>query len=185
MQQLEVATMESPVGPLVVGARSGRVCLVAFASDADAVVGRLERHVGPVERVDHPDPGGAVSVLGRYFAGDIAAIDELELDPIGTEFQRSVWSALRAVPAGETTSYGEVAAAIGAPGAIRAVGSANGANPIVVIVPCHRVVRSDGSLGGYGGGLDRKRWLLAHEDVGAASLWSPESVEESSPAIRR
>jgi methylated-DNA-[protein]-cysteine S-methyltransferase len=158
---------------------------VAFAADADAVVDCLERHVGPMERVDDPDPGGAVSVLDRYFAGEVAAIDELQLDPIGTEFQRSVWRALRAVPVGETTSYGEIAAEIGAPGAVRAVGSANGANPIVVIVPCHRVVRSDGSLGGYGGGLDRKRWLLAHEDAGTASLWSPAPVEESSSAISR
>lgn len=180
MQQLEVATMDSPVGPLMVGARAGRTCLVAFADDADAVVRRLERHVGPMERVDDPDPVGAVSVLKRYFAGDVGAIDELELDAIGTEFQQSVWRALRAVPVGETTSYGEIAATIGAPGAVRAVGSANGANPIVVIVPCHRVVRSDGSLGGYGGGLDRKRWLLAHEHAGDASLWSPATLAASS-----
>ncbi len=185
MQQLEVTTMESPVGPLVLGARSGRVCLVAFGSDADTVIRRLEGHVGAMERVEHPDPGGAVSVLDRYFAGDIEAIDDLDLDPIGTEFQRSVWSALRAVPAGQTTSYREIAAAIDAPGAVRAVGSANGANPIVVIVPCHRVVRSDGSLGGYGGGLDRKRWLLAHEDAGASSLWPPAPVEDSTTAIHR
>ena len=184
MQQLEVATMESPVGPLMVGARSGRVCLVAFAAGVEAVLDGLERHIGPTERLDHPDPGGAVSVLGRYFAGDVGAIDELEVDAIGTDFQRSVWSTLRTVPVGETTSYGEVAAAIGTPGAVRAVGSANGANPIVVIVPCHRVVRSDGSLGGYGGGLDRKRWLLAHEDAGRASLFPPTPTEESSAISR-
>lgn len=180
MQELEVTTMESPVGPLVVGARSGRVCMVAFASDAAAVLERLERHVGPQEQTEHDDPGGAVSALRRYFDGDLTAIDELEVDPIGTDFQQSVWAALRSVPVGETTSYGEIAAAIHSPGAVRAVGSANGANPIVVIVPCHRVVRSDGSLGGYGGGLDRKRWLLAHEHVGDASLWSPATVEASS-----
>lgn len=184
MQQLEVTTMESPVGPLMVGARSGRVCVVAFSSDADAdadaVIDRLERHVGPIEQTAGEDPGGAVSALRRYFDGDLAALDELEIDPIGTEFQRSVWAALRSVPVGETTSYGEIAMSIDSPGAVRAVGSANGANPIVVIVPCHRVVRSDGSLGGYGGGLDRKRWLLAHEHAGDASLWSPATLAASS-----
>ncbi len=184
MQQLEVATMDSPVGPLMVGARAGRTCLVAFAADADGVVGRLERHVGPMERIDDPDPAGAVSILDRYFAGDVAAIDELELDAIGTEFQQSVWRALRGIPVGETTSYGEIAATIGAPGAVRAVGSANGANPMVVIVPCHRVVRSDGSLGGYGGGLDRKRWLLAHEGAGRTSLFPPVATKESRVASR-
>ena len=180
MQHLEVTTMESPVGPLVVGARSGRVCIVAFASDAAAVVKRIERGVGPLEQTAHDDPGGAVSALRRYFDGDLTAIEELEVDPIGTDFQQVVWAALRSVPVGETTSYGELAATIDSPGAVRAVGSANGANPIVVIVPCHRVVRSDGSLGGYGGGLDRKRWLLAHEHAGDASLWSPSSVGGSS-----
>ncbi len=184
MQQIETATMDSPLGLLEVGARAGRVCLVAFAADATAVRRRLERHVGPMEPVDHPDPGRAVSVLDRYFSGDVAAIDELELDPIGTEFQRSVWRALRAVPVGETTSYGEVATAIGSPGAVRAVGSANGANPIVVIVPCHRVVRSDGALGGYGGGLERKRWLLAHEGAGRTGLFAPVATEESTAVSR-
>ena len=164
MQQLEVTTMESPVGPLMVGARSGRVCVVAFSSDADAdaVIDRLERHVGPIEQTAGEDPGGAVSALRRYFDGDLAALDELEVDPIGTEFQRSVWAALRSVPVGETTSYGEIAVSIDSPGAVRAVGSANGANPIVVIVAWHRVVSRDGSLGGYGCGMDSKRWLLAH-----------------------
>ena len=181
MQELEVATMESPVGPLVVGARSGRVCLVAFASDAGEVVDRLERHVGPLAQTIGEDPGGAVSALRRYFDGDLDAIDELEVDPVGTDFQQSVWAALRSVPVGETTSYGEIAASIESPGAVRAVGSANGANPIVVIVPCHRVVRSDGSLGGYGGGLDRKRWLLAHEGAGDAALWSSAPLAVSSP----
>mgnify|MGYP001815825841 CR=1 FL=1 len=180
MQELEVTTMESPVGPLTVGARSGRLCMVAFASDAGAVTERLERHVGPLEQTAGEDPGGGVSALRRYFDGDLAAFDELDVGPIGTDFQRTVWAALRSVPVGETTSYGEIAASIDSPGAVRAVGSANGANPIVVIVPCHRVVRSDGSLGGYGGGLDRKRWLLAHERAGDPSLWS-----QSAPAASK
>jgi len=85
------------------------------------------------------------------------------VDPGGTPFQRAVWAALRRIPPGTTCSYTDLARAVGAPTAVRAVGTANGANPVAVVIPCHRVVRSDGSLGGYGGGLDRKRWLLEHE----------------------
>ncbi len=100
--------------------------------------------------------------LAEYFAGERAAF-ELPLAPAGTAFQLRVWQALRGIPAGETRSYGEIAAGIGQPSASRAVGAANGANPIGIIVPCHRVVGADGKLTGYAGGLDRKRWLLAHE----------------------
>jgi len=100
--------------------------------------------------------------IEAYFAGELTEFD-LALDPQGTAFQQLVWSGLREIPFGETCSYGELAEAIGAPGAARAVGLANGRNPISVIVPCHRVIGADGSLTGYGGGLDRKRLLLAHE----------------------
>ena len=99
----------------------------------------------------------------RLFAGELSAIDDLPVESGGTEFQRAAWKALRRIPAGETRSYGAQAAAIGRPAAVRAVGLANGANPIGVIVPCHRVVGANGTLTGYAGGLERKRWLLAHE----------------------
>lgn len=116
----------------------------------------------PVEA--HPDPAGAVSALGTYFSGgNLAALDGLEVELNGTPFQRRVWSALRRVRAGRTVSYSDLARAIGAPAAVRAVGAANGANPIALVVPCHRVIGADGSLTGYGGGLERKRWLLRHE----------------------
>jgi methylated-DNA-[protein]-cysteine S-methyltransferase len=100
--------------------------------------------------------------LAEYFRGDRTSF-ELPLHMIGNAFQRLVWQALLDIPCGETRSYGEVAAAIGAPGAARAVGSANAQNPIPLIVPCHRVIGADGSLTGYGGGLPTKRWLLEHE----------------------
>jgi methylated-DNA-[protein]-cysteine S-methyltransferase len=100
--------------------------------------------------------------LAEYFAGERREFD-LPLNPAGTSFQQRVWAALRDIPYGETTSYGKTAAAVGVPDAARAVGLANGQNPISIIVPCHRVVGADGSLTGYGGGLDAKRWLLAHE----------------------
>jgi methylated-DNA-[protein]-cysteine S-methyltransferase len=101
--------------------------------------------------------------LEAYFGGALAAIDALEVETGGTAFQREVWAALRAIPVGQTTSYGRLAQAIGRPKAVRAVGMANGANPIGIVVPCHRVIGADSSLTGYGGGLERKRWLLQHE----------------------
>ncbi len=110
-------------------------------------------------------PTRARKALEAYFDGQIEAIDALETATGGTAFQRQVWAALRTIPAGTTWSYGALADRIGRPKAVRAAGLANGANPIGVIVPCHRVIGADGSLTGYGGGLPRKRWLLAHEDA--------------------
>ena len=101
--------------------------------------------------------------LEDYYAGRAADISEIRLDMRGAPFERRVWTALRAIPAGQTTSYGAIAQALASPGASRAVGAANGANPIAIIVPCHRVIGSSGSLTGYGGGLDRKTWLIDHE----------------------
>lgn len=101
--------------------------------------------------------------LQGYFEGDVTALDEIETDLEGTPFQREVWQAIREIPAGRTASYSEIARAVGRPAAARAVGIATGRNPAGIAVPCHRVVRSDGSLGGYGGGLDRKQWFLDHE----------------------
>lgn len=109
------------------------------------------------------DPGGLATLLGRYFKGDMAALDAIRTDGSGTDFQRACWANLRRIPAGTTTTYGALAAKMGKLQAMRAVGLANGANPIAIVVPCHRVVGSDGSLTGYGGGLERKRWLIDHE----------------------
>ena len=109
------------------------------------------------------DPFGLTARLAAYFTGDISIIDDIPTATAGTAFQREVWRALRAIPAGTTISYGELARRIGRPNAVRAVGLANGSNPIGVVVPCHRVIGANGSLTGYGGGLHRKEWLLAHE----------------------
>lgn len=110
----------------------------------------------------HPLLEAAKQQLAEYFAGEREAF-QLPLAPSGTPFQQRVWQELCGIPLGETRSYGQIAAAIGRPSASRAVGAANGANPIGIIVPCHRVVGADGTLTGYAGGLDRKRWLLARE----------------------
>jgi methylated-DNA-[protein]-cysteine S-methyltransferase len=110
-------------------------------------------------------------VLTRYFAGETAAIDGVAVEMNGTPFQKTVWAALRRIPCGTTISYADLARRIGEPSAVRAVGTANGANPVALIVPCHRVIGSNGSLTGYGGGLDRKQWLLTHEGVMARQLF--------------
>ncbi len=121
------------------------------------------KRFGCADFVDGTDPFGLVATMNAYFAGDVRAIDHIRVQMRGTAFQNAVWQALRGIPAGETMSYGALAKKLGQPGAMRAVGLANGANPIGVIVPCHRVIGADGSLTGYGGGIARKKWLLAHE----------------------
>jgi methylated-DNA-[protein]-cysteine S-methyltransferase len=121
-------------------------------------------------RARQPLPG-VTAALDRYFAGEIGVLDTIPVELNGTPFQKKAWQALRRIPAGSTISYAELAKRIGEPAAVRAVGSANGANPVAVIVPCHRVIGSNGTLTGYGGGLDRKQWLLAHEGVLSRTLF--------------
>jgi len=125
----------------------------------------LRRHYGAdaVQLREVSRPSAAARSLRAYFDGELDAINDLPTVTNGTAFQRTVWSALRRIPAGRTVSYRTLAAQIGRPKAVRAVGLANGANPIAIVVPCHRVIGADASLTGYGGGLHRKRWLLAHE----------------------
>ena len=171
---VEYTVFDSPLGPLTVFAGSGLLMGVEFGdnrADFEGSAGpELEKEQARRRRVSglvrtHPDPAGAVSALRAYFAGDLQALDRLSVDPIGSPFQQRVWTALRTVKAGRTASYADIAYAIGAPTSTRAVGAANGANPIAIVVPCHRIIGSAGSLVGYGGGLDRKRWLLEHEGV--------------------
>ena len=110
-------------------------------------------------------PAATRRALDRYFAGKLQAIDEIPVETGGTQFQGNVWRALRKIPAGTTLSYGRMATRLKCPLAVRAVGFANGSNPISIVIPCHRLIGADGSLTGYGGGLERKRWLLDHEGV--------------------
>jgi len=157
--------IETPVGPLFVGASDEGLHLIKFLDQRDSeddLIAELEAAAG--EPATHG--GGPVEEplrqLREYFAGDRHEFD-LKLAPRGTDFQLRVWRALWDIPAGTTTSYGAIAEAIGKPTASRAVGAANGRNPISIVVPCHRVIGSNGTLTGYGGGLDRKAWLLNHE----------------------
>lgn len=117
------------------------------------------------EIIHAANPGGLTAHLSDYFAGNLHIIDELPVACAGTPFQREVWHFLRLIPCGYTTSYGEIAKALGRPGASRAVGAANGANPVSIVVPCHRVIGSQSDLTGYSGGISRKEWLLRHEGV--------------------
>jgi methylated-DNA-[protein]-cysteine S-methyltransferase len=118
---------------------------------------------GEIELRESSAPKQIRESLNSYFAGDFSALDKIEVETGGTQFQRKLWAALRDIPSGQTSTYGALAAKIGVPKAVRAVGAANGANPISVVLPCHRVIGSDQRLTGYGGGLNRKRWLLTHE----------------------
>jgi methylated-DNA-[protein]-cysteine S-methyltransferase len=125
----------------------------------------LRLHYGVVVLQDAPAPDELKITLRRYFAGDLDGLRVINWRVAGTPFQRKVWTALCTIPVGTTTSYGALAAQLGMPQAVRAVGHANGSNPISVVVPCHRVIGANGSLTGYGGGLERKQWLLEHEGV--------------------
>ncbi len=166
-----VDRMETPLGELaIVADEAGRLRALDW-TDHDADMQRsLRRHYGAhgFSLLPAQNPGGITAAIRAYFAGDLTAIDDLPVATGGTEFQNAVWRALRQIPCGETISYGELAWRIGRPAAVRAVGLANGANPIAIVVPCHRVIGADGSLTGYGGGIEKKRWLLAHERAGTS-----------------
>ena len=146
----------SPVGSLLLAGDAQGLSLIAFES------GGRPAPAGAGWRDDPAALRPALEQIGAYFAGELTEFD-LTLAPAGTGFQRQVWGALREIPYGQTLSYGELARRIGRPGASRAVGAANGANPLPVVIPCHRVIGSDGGLTGFGGGLDVKLWLLDHE----------------------
>jgi methylated-DNA-[protein]-cysteine S-methyltransferase len=163
------AEVKSPVGALHLFSRDDALCGLAFADHEAALRARLVARFGAVAWLEAPDPAGAVTALGRYLDGRLDALDEVAVDAGGTPFQARVWAALRRIPAGETRSYQALARAVGQPGAVRAVGMANAQNPVSLIVPCHRVIRSDGDLCGYAGGVWRKRWLLAHEGLNVAA----------------
>lgn len=164
--RLVVDRLATPIGDMLIVADAEGNLRATFWTDQDAEIRRfLERHYGGVELDMEPaaNPHGLTRAVAAYFGGDLHAIDALPVKTGGTEFQREVWRALREIPCGTTISYGELARRIRRPEAVRAVGLANGSNPIGVVVPCHRVIGANGSLTGYGGGLERKRWLLDHE----------------------
>ena len=162
--KLTLDRFPTPLGDLLlVCDRDGNLRALDFADYEARMLRLLARHYGKVDLTDGPAPDAIRTAITAYLGGDRTALDSIPVATGGTAFQRSVWTALRNIPAGETRSYGTLAAMLGKPGASRAVGLANGSNPIGIVVPCHRVIGANGTLTGYAGGVERKRWLLQHE----------------------
>ena len=168
MPVVVVSEYRAPFGALAIAARGDVLVAIHLEGHPE----RLAKEWARRETVERgPLTPALTRAFDKYFNGDIRAIDALEADPAGTEFQQDVWAELRRIRAGTTISYSQLAARISRPDAVRAVGTANGANPVPIVIPCHRVIGANGSLVGYGGGLEMKRWLLAHEGLIPGRLW--------------
>jgi O-6-methylguanine DNA methyltransferase len=167
MTRLFRSEIETPLGPMLALASDDALCALEFSAESrmTRLNARLGRWFAPYEVED--GPSGVIDGVRRwlegYFSGTSAEVNSLPLEMRGAPFEQRVWKALQDIPPGATSTYGAIAKQLGSAGASRAVGMANGANPVAIIVPCHRVIGSDGTLTGYGGGLDRKRFLLEHE----------------------
>jgi methylated-DNA-[protein]-cysteine S-methyltransferase len=164
--QLRVNRLKTPIGEFLIVADADGNLRATEWTDYEPRIQKLLRlqygeHGFRIEELRNAD--ALTQAVEGYFAGDLHALEGLPVRTAGTPFQRLVWEALREIPCGTTICYGQLAERIGRPSAVRAVGLANGSNPVGVVVPCHRVIGSDGSLTGYGGGVERKRWLLEHE----------------------
>jgi methylated-DNA-[protein]-cysteine S-methyltransferase len=161
---LALSRLDSPVGRIYFAADDSSLRALEFYDSEEQLRLKLERTLpGARFASGGAGPSFVLDALGAYFAGDVTALESVSAEGAGTPFQRKVWAALRTIPPGQTISYRTLAARVGSPGSFRAVGAANGQNPISLVVPCHRVIASDGTLCGYGGGLWRKEWLLRHE----------------------
>lgn len=160
---LQHAQVHSPLGTLHLHVQDEQLIALVWDTHRNRTMAHLERHLGPFTVETKPDLPAFTKPIRSYFNGDLDALDAIEVAPPGTPFQRTVWSALRTIPRGHTWSYRQLAESISRPKAYRAVAQANGHNPIPLIIPCHRVIASDGGIGGFSCGLDRKRWLLGHE----------------------
>jgi methylated-DNA-[protein]-cysteine S-methyltransferase len=157
-------TLASPIGDLLLATDDeGVLRALDFEGHEDRMRRLLRRRYGEVTLAPGPAPEAVTGPIRRYFAGDFDALREIPWRTAGTTFQQAAWQGLTSIPPGQTLSYGAFAAKLGSPTAVRAVGLANGANPVALVAPCHRVIGADGSLTGFGGGLPRKAWLLRHE----------------------
>lgn len=161
-----IERFDTPTGELVIASdEQQRLRVIDWDDKTDRMQRLLRLHYGAegFTLQTAPSPSANRRALEAYFEGELRSIDALRTHTWGTDFQRQVWAALRTIAVGTTVSYGHIAAAVGRPAAVRAVGAANGSNPIAIVVPCHRVIGANATLTGYGGGLERKRWLLDHE----------------------
>jgi len=158
--------LDTPIGvALLVTDEDGVLCALDWQDYEPRMRELLRLQHGVSDLKDRAAPRGVRSALSTYFEGELGALRTIKTRLGGTAFQRKVWMALATIPPGATMSYGALAAALGAPKAMRAVGHANGANPLSIVIPCHRLIGANGALVKYGGGLNRKRWLLQHEGV--------------------
>jgi methylated-DNA-[protein]-cysteine S-methyltransferase len=163
-ERLRLDRLVTPIGEaLIVTDEAGYLRALDWADREASMVRLLRLHYGSIVPEPGAAPGNVKPLLRSYFEGELGCLRAIEWRTTGTAFQRTVWAGLTTIAPGETLSYGALAAKLGCPKSVRAVGVANGANPISVVVPCHRVIGADGSLTGYGGGIERKRWLLNHE----------------------
>jgi O-6-methylguanine DNA methyltransferase len=160
---LALSRLESPVGRVIFAADDSILHALEFLESEEELRARVERSVPGARFAKSGGHSFVADALCAYFVGEVDALERVAAEGAGTPFQRKVWAALRTIPPGRTLSYRGLAQQIGCPGSFRAVGAANGQNPISLVVPCHRVIAADGTLCGYGGGLWRKEWLLRHE----------------------
>lgn len=162
MLQLKQDSIQTKIGQFhVIGDQSG-LFAAGFDDYLEATLVQLSRRMKNL-KIETGALPAEIDIFERYFTGEYSALDELKLQPVGTEFQKEVWLTLRNIPVGQCWSYQQLAEKVGRPKAMRAVGAANGANPLPVVLPCHRVIGANGTLTGYAGGLERKAWLLQHE----------------------
>ena len=161
--ELRTDTIDSQIGPIVIVTDARALCALDFGDCEERMKKLLTRRFEDLVLRHEANPLGVSDKVRAYLDGDVHALDDIAVDAGGTEFQQTVWSALRRIPVGETRTYGQLAASLGRPTASRAVGLANGSNPVAIVIPCHRVIGSRGALSGYAGGLARKQWLLRHE----------------------
>lgn len=160
--------ISSPIGIVLVAIFQDQLIALDFADYVERMHQLLKRRIGTFTLTKKRNPAGIATPVRQYFDGDLHAFDQVPLALHGSTFQERAWQALRTIRPGQIATYGEQAIKIGAPKAARAVGHANGQNPIAIAIPCHRVIGNNRSLTGYAGGLDRKRWLLSHEGVSIA-----------------
>lgn len=165
MTKLFIDRMESELGQLLLVSDGTALCALDFADYEARMLQLLEKRYRSVQWVEKPNPNGFSDRLRAYLAGDLKALDDIPVNTGGTDFQQQVWLTLRSIVPGTVMTYKELAERIGKPTACRAVGMTNSLNPVAIVLPCHRVIGSKGTLTGYAGGLERKRWLLQHEGV--------------------
>ena len=163
MAQLSFSRHASPIGEIALVCEGHKLVHLDYSDCFERLQNLLHRRFGAIQLTETGLTAAILDPLAQYFEGDLHALDSIEVETGGTAFERSVWQTLRTIPPGSTCAYRDIADKIGNPKAVRAVGAANGRNPIALVVPCHRVIGADGKLAGYAGGLHRKDWLLRHE----------------------